>query len=100
MELSFIRNLKKDFVKQSIKIGRDRLYDPLRLHNLLVSRLKSYVTTTNSKHQFRKYKNLIKDQVPSRPEQLWVNDISYVKTDNGHNYIAIVTDAYSKQIMG
>jgi putative transposase len=58
------------------------------------------VTTTNSNHQFRKYKNPIKDQVPNRPEQLWVTDITYKKTDKGHNCLAIVTDAYSKQIMG
>jgi putative transposase len=58
------------------------------------------MTTTNSNHQFRKYKNLIKDQVPTRPEQLWVTDITYIKTENGHNYLAIVTYAYSKQIMG
>jgi len=92
--------LKQDFIKQEIKIGRDKLYDVLRLHNLLVPKLKNYVTTTNSNHLFRKYKNLIKDQVPTRPEQLWVSDITYIKTDNGHNYLAIVTDAYSKQIMG
>ncbi|WP_231494773.1 IS3 family transposase [Polaribacter sp. Hel_I_88] len=92
--------LKQDFINQEIKIGRDKLYDVLRLHNLLVPKLKNYVTTTNSNHLFRKYKNLIKDQVPTRPEQLWVSDITYIKTDNGHNYLAIVTDAYSKQIMG
>lgn len=92
--------LKQDFINQKIKIGRDKFYDVLRLHNLLVPKLKNYVTTTNSNHQFRKYKNLIKDQVPTRPEQLWVSDITYIKTDNGHNYLAIVTDAYSKQIMG
>jgi transposase InsO family protein len=92
--------LKQDFIEQNIKIGRDKLYDVLRLHNLLVPKLKNYVTTTNSKHQFRKYKNLIIDRVPTRPEQLWVSDITYIKTDNGHNYLAIVTDAYSKQIMG
>lgn len=79
-----------------MKIGRDKLYDILRLYNLLVPKLKNYVTTTNSKHQFRKYKNLIKDQVPNRPEQLWVSDITYIKTENGHNYLAIVTDAHSK----
>ncbi len=42
----------------------------------------------------------MKDSVPIRPEQLWVSDITYIKTENGHNYLAIVTDAYSKQIMG
>jgi transposase InsO family protein len=58
------------------------------------------VTTTNSKHQFKKYKNLIKNKIPNHPEQLWVSDITYIKTDNGHNYLAIFTDAYSKRIMG
>jgi putative transposase len=91
--------LKSDFIKQNIKIGRDKFYDFLRLHNLLVPKLKNCVTKTDSNHQFRKYKNLIKDQVPTRAEQLWVTDITYIKTENGHNYIAIVTDAYSKQIM-
>ncbi|MBN4048342.1 IS3 family transposase [Flavobacteriaceae bacterium AH-315-O20] len=92
--------LKQDFVSQDIKIGRDKFYRFLRQYNLLVPKLKNYHTTTNSNHQFRKYKNLIKDQIPTRPEQLWVSDITYIKTDNGHNYLAIVTDAYSKQIMG
>nr|WP_240614894.1 IS3 family transposase [Polaribacter filamentus] len=92
--------LKQGFINQEIKIGRDKFYDVLRLHNLLVPKLKNYITTTNCNHQFRKYKNLIKDQVPNRSEQLWVSDITYIKTDNGHNYLAIVTDAYSKQIMG
>lgn len=98
--IKLYKELKQDFIKQNINIGRDKFYDILRLHNLLVPKLKNYVTTTNSKHQFRKYKNLIKDQVPTRPEQLWVSDITYIKTENGHNYLAIVTDAYSKQIMG
>jgi putative transposase len=98
--IKFYDELKTSFIKQDIKIGRDKFYAFLRLHNLLVPKLKNYITTTNSNHQFRKYKNLIKDQVPNRPEQLWVSDITYIKTDNGHNYLAIVTDAYSKQIMG
>ena len=49
---------------------------------------------------YRKYKKLIQDKVPTRPEQLWVSDITYVKTENGYNYLALVTDAYSKKIMG
>jgi len=92
--------LKQDFINQDIKIGRDKFYRFLRQYNLLVPKLKNYHTTTNSNHLYHKYKNLIKDQVPTRPEQLWVCDITYIKTDNGHNYLAIVTDAYSKQIMG
>jgi transposase InsO family protein len=85
---------------KNIKMGRDKFFDFLRANNLLVPKLKNFHITTNSKHQFYKYKNLIKDSVPTRPEQLWVSDITYIKTDNGHNYLALVTDAYSKQIMG
>ncbi len=70
------------------------------MNNLLVPKSKNYITTTNSKHLFKKYKNIVKDHVPTRPEQLWVSDITYIKTENGHNYLALVTDAYSKQIMG
>jgi len=92
--------LKQQMETLHIKMGRDKFFDFLRANNLLVPKLKNYHITTNSKHQFHKYKNLIKDSVPTRPEQLWVSDITYIKTDNGHNYLALVTDAYSKQIMG
>ncbi|MDC1506080.1 IS3 family transposase, partial [Winogradskyella sp.] len=92
--------LKQDFINADIKIGRDKFYRFLKLHKLLVPKSKNYITTTNSNHMFKKYKNLVNDQVPTRSEQLWVSDITYIKTENGHNYLALVTDAYSKQIMG
>jgi transposase InsO family protein len=92
--------LKKQMDALGIKKGRDKFFDFLRANNLLVPKLKNYHITTNSKHQFHKYKNLVKDSVPTRPEQLWVSDITYIKTENGHNYLALVTDAYSKQVMG
>jgi putative transposase len=92
--------LKQDFIKNDIKIGRDKFYNFLKLNKLLVPKTKNYITTTNSKHMFKKYKNLVKDQVPNRPEQRWVSVITYIKTQKGHNYLALVTDAYSKQIMG
>ncbi len=81
-------------------MGRDKFFKVLRNHKLLVRKTKQYHITTNSKHQFHKYKNLVKDKVPTRPEQLWASDITYIKTQNGHNYLALVTDAYSKKIMG
>jgi putative transposase len=62
---------------------------------------KRYTVTTNSKHWMRKYPNLIKGLVISRPEQLWVADITYLDTaEEGNIYLHLVTDAYSKQIMG
>lgn len=55
--------LKNDFINADIKIGRDKFYRFLRLHNLLIPKRKNYITTTNSNHMYRKYKNLVKDKV-------------------------------------
>ena len=98
--LKLYSELKADFEKHKIKIGRDKFFLFLRENKLLVPKLKNYHITTNSNHRFRKYKNLVRDFVPTAPEQLWVTDITYIKTENGHNYLALVTDAYSKKIMG
>ena len=98
--IKLYKELKDEFINADIKIGRDKFYRFLRLNNLLIPKTKNYITTTNSNHMYKKYKNLVKDHVPTRPEQLWVSDITYIKTQNGHNYLALVTDAYSKQIMG
>jgi putative transposase len=93
-------NLKSKMESHGIKMGRDKFYKLLRTYNLLVPKTKRYFVTTNSKHQFYKYDNLVKDKAPTRSEQLWVSDITYIKTENKHCYLALVTDAYSKKIMG
>ncbi len=92
--------IKQDFIHAGIIIGRDKFYLFLRLNNLLVPKTKNYITTTNSNHLYKKYKNLVKDHVPNRLEQIWISDITYIKTENDHNYLTLVTDAYSKQITG
>lgn len=92
--------LKPEMEQLGIKMGRDKFYNLLRTYNLLVPKTKRYFITTNSRHHFFKYDNLVKDKVPARAEQLWVSDITYIKTENKHCYLALVTDAYSKQIMG
>lgn len=84
----------------NMHIGRDKLFSVLRQQGLLVSRKRKYTVTTNSKHWLRKYPNLIKDIYPERPEQLWVADITYIDTLDGNAYLHLITDAYSKQIMG
>ena len=94
------KELKGEMLNNDIKIGRDKFYRFLRQYNLLVPKHKNYHVTTNSNHIFKKYKNIVKDKVPTRPEQLWVTDITYIKTEKGHNYLALVTDAYSKKVMG
>lgn len=92
--------LKPTIKNLGIKVGRDKFFDFLRANQLLVPRTKNFHITTDSNHRFYKYPNIVQNKVPTRPEQLWVSDITYIKTQNGHNYLAIVTDAFSKQIMG
>ncbi len=97
--IKLYKELKTEMNKQGVKLGRDKFYKLLKQYNLLVPKTKRYFITTNSKHQFYKYDNLVKDKAPTRPEQLWVSDITYIKTQRKHCYLALVTDAYSKKII-
>jgi transposase InsO family protein len=92
--------MQEERMRLDIKLGRDVLFNFLRAENLLIKPKKSYVKTTNSKHWMRRYPNLIKDIEINRPEQLWVSDITYIKTEAGNEYLSLITDAYSKKIMG
>lgn len=85
---------------QLIKIGRDRFFDILRANHLLIQPKRSYHITTNSHHRFRKYQNQILDLEINRPEQVWVSDITYIGKREKPCYLSIITDAYSKKIMG
>jgi transposase InsO family protein len=76
--------LKQEMELREIKMGRDKFFTFLRHNKLLVKRHKSYHITTDSNHRFYKYPNIIKNYVPGRPEQIWVSDITYIKTENGH----------------
>jgi transposase InsO family protein len=88
-------------LKDELGIGRDRLFGLLRNEGLLICKIRRYTITTNSKHWMRKYPNLIKSIALVRPEQVWVADITYIDTnEDGHAYLHLITDAYSKQIMG
>jgi transposase InsO family protein len=71
--------------KLSPRCGRDRFFEMLRTHDLLVERKRSYTRTTNPYHRFRVHRNLIKDSQPERPNQVWVSDITYIQTgDRNH----------------
>ena len=61
---------------------------------------RAYHITTNSYHRFYKHKNLISGLIPSRPEQIWVSDITYIGNRSNPMYLALVTDAYSKKVVG
>ena len=83
-----------------IGIGRDRLFAILRANHMLIKPKRQYHITTNSYHRFYKHQNLISTIIPSRPEQIWVSDITYVGNRKNPIYLALITDAYSKKIVG
>jgi transposase InsO family protein len=88
-------------MEHQIKMGRDAFFDLLARNSLLVRKRKRQIKTTNSHHWLRKYPNLIKDITAQRPNEIWVSDITYWKINSGqHLYISLITDAYSRQIVG
>ncbi|WP_179022523.1 IS3 family transposase [Winogradskyella forsetii] len=94
------KSLKDDFEKANLKVGRDTLFKVLRKYNMLTLRKKTSARTTNSYHRFYKYYNLIKDMEVTRPNQVWVSDITYIRTVKGFCYLALITDMYSRKIVG
>ena len=81
--------------------GRDKLYDLLRRNSLLlIRRVKRGPTTTNSRHQYMLYPNLIRELAVDRPDLLWVSDITYLSTYAGFCYLSLITDAYSHPVVG
>ena len=83
-----------------LKIGRDKFFDILRANHLLIIPKKSYHVTTNSHHRFRKHKNLVLDYQITKHNQVWVADITYIGNRKNPSYLSLITDAYSKKIVG
>lgn len=92
--------LRADLAKLDQPVGRDKFFDILRSCRLLVPRKKKYVYTTDSFHRFRVYGNELKGRVLTAPNQGWVSDITYLRTDAGFVYLFLISDAYSRKIIG
>ena len=92
--------LKPKLNELGIKLGRDGLFDYLREHRLLVKPKRSYTKTTDSRHWMKKHPNLVQDLHVNRPEQVFVSDITYVESAEGVHYLSLVTDRFSRKIMG
>jgi transposase InsO family protein len=92
--------IKPALEREGIKCGRDKLNALLKHEGMLVKKKKNCMRTTDSYHRFYKYPNLIKDTIINRAEQVWVSDITYIRTNQGWLYLSLITDAYSKQIVG
>lgn len=92
--------IQEELTQYGIKIGRDKFHRLLREQGMLVPKKKRYMVTTNSYHKFQRWPNLLKDMHLTAPEQAWASDITYIHTKEGYMYLFLVTDVYSKQIMG
>lgn len=94
------RMVNEQLKSEGIQIGRDRLFKLLQAQDLLIPRRKRGPQTTDSRHRLNKYGNLIRDLELTRPNQVYVSDITYVETLLGFCYLALITDAYSRKIVG
>lgn len=93
--------LTDTLAQHGLDIGRDKLFDLLSDYGMLVRRRKRKKTyTTDSNHPFRKYPNMIRELVPTAANQLWVSDITYIALTGQFCYLSLVTDAYSRKIVG
>jgi transposase InsO family protein len=92
--------LRQAFRDAGISIGRDRLFDVLRGHDLLIKRRRRGTRTTQSRHCFYKYPNRIKGMAVLGRNQVWVSDVTYLRTREGFLYLSMITDTYSRKIVG
>ncbi len=87
--------------QHQFNVGRDSFFEVLLNNGLLVRRRKrKKPVTTDSFHRYKKYKNLIREFIPVGSNQLWVSDITYIHLKNGFAYLSLITDAYSRKIVG
>lgn len=81
-------------------LGRDKLFTLLRRRGLLIRRRRKYARTTESRHRFRKHTNMIKAFRAGKPHQAWVADMTFIRTAHGFIYLFLLTDVYSRKIVG
>lgn len=92
--------IKKDLQKQNLKFGRDKLFTLMQYYGLQIKPRRRYIQTTMSKHWLRKWPNIIKEKIVNQPDEVWVSDITYLKTEQGNCYLNMITDKYSRKIVG
>ena len=91
----------KDLSDAGASIGRDRFYELLAKNGLLVAKKRGWPKTTNSRHSLPVFRNLIKDMEPlTGPNQVWVSDLTYIRTEEGFMYASLITDRFSRKIVG
>lgn len=93
--------LQGELAEAGVRLGRDRMFEELGQRDLLVPPLPAVQPrTTQSRHNLPVFKNLVAERVVEEPNEVWVSDLSYVRTQEGFLYLSLITDKYSRQIVG
>jgi transposase InsO family protein len=92
--------LKPKLQEAGIEVGRDRFFKVIAEQGLLLEPLPKAPRTTNSRHSLPVFRNLVTEMELSGPNQAWVSDITYIRTDEGFLYLSLITDAWSRKIVG
>ena len=92
--------LQADMEEAGVGVGRDRFFELLAENDLLVVPKPGIPRTTNSRHSLPVFNNLLAGKLPRAPNEAWVSDLTYIRTDEGFLFAALITDAYSRKIVG
>jgi transposase InsO family protein len=93
--------LKAELEQAGVRMGRDRMFEELRKRGLLLEPVRAlYPRTTHSYHNLPVFRNVVKDLEVKAPNQVWVSDLTYLRTMEGYLYLALITDKYSRKIVG
>lgn len=98
--IKLLAMLESELADHHISIGRDAFYAILRNNALLVPCKRRYAVTTQSNHHFKKWPDQVQRNHPARAEEIWVSDITYLRTQTGFIYLSLITDAFSRKIVG
>lgn len=90
----------QSYFGEQYRIGRDAFLKVLSEHGLLLSRRRRGCRTTDSRHSYPLYCDLVKDLLVDRPFEVWVSDITYIRQGDSFSFLSLITDAYSRQIVG
>lgn len=92
--------LSSELTEAGVDVGRDWFFEVLAQADLLVVPKPGTPRTTNSRHSLPVFQNLLEGKVLSAPNEAWVSDLTYIRTEEGMLYAALITDACSRKIVG
>jgi putative transposase len=94
------RRIASELQQRGFAVNHKRVLRMMREDNLLCVRRRTFVLTTDSRHNLPVYPNLVREMKPTAVNQLWVADITYIRLRTEFVYLAVVLDAFSRRVIG